>query len=380
MPRLLIPIESAAAETRVAASPETLKKFIALGCSVAVERGAGVSSGFLDETYASAGADLVAPGEAQAWGQADVLLCVQSPSPASLSRLRRGALVVGMLSPYGNPELTEALKGCGLSAMALELLPRISRAQSADVLSSQANIAGYKAVLLGAAALDRYFPMLMTAAGTVQPARVVVLGAGVAGLQAVATARRLGAVVYVSDIRPAVKEQVESLGARFIDPPEMDEKPAESGGYAKQASDAFLAAQRQQLSDQLAQADVAICTAQVPGKRAPRLISEDMLDRMRPGSVVVDLAVAQGGNCADTVPSQTVNRKGVKLIGANELPCSVPNHASSLYARNLLALLQPTLKDGQLTLDTEDELIAGCLIAHDGSIRRGDVLTPGGSN
>jgi NAD(P) transhydrogenase subunit alpha len=261
--------------------------------------------------------------------------------------------------------------------MALELLPRISRAQSADVLSSQANIAGYKAVLLGAAALDRYFPMLMTAAGTVQPARVVVLGAGVAGLQAVATARRLGAVVYVSDIRPAVKEQVESLGARFIDPPEMDDKPAESGGYAKQASDAFLAAQRQQLSDQLAQADVAICTAQVPGKRAPRLISEDMLDRMRPGSVVVDLAVAQGGNCADTVPSQAVNRKGVKLIGANELPCSVPNHASSLYARNLLALLQPTLQDGQLTLDIEDELIAGCLIAHDGSIRRGDVLTPG---
>jgi NAD(P) transhydrogenase subunit alpha len=339
-----------------------------------------MSSGFLDETYANFGADLVAPGEAQAWGQADILLCVQSPSPVSLSRLRRGALVVGMLSPYGNHELAEALKGCGLSAMALELLPRISRAQSADVLSSQANIAGYKAVLLGAAALDRYFPMLMTAAGTVQPARVVVLGAGVAGLQAVATARRLGAVVYVSDIRPAVKEQVESLGARFIDPPEMDDKPAESGGYAKQASDAFLAAQRQQLSDQLAQADVAICTAQVPGRRAPRLISEDMLDRMRPGSVVVDLAVAQGGNCADTVPSQTVNRKGVKLIGANELPCSVPNHASSLYARNLLALLQPTLKDGQLTLDTEDELIAGCLIAHDGSIRRGDVLTPGGSN
>ena len=377
MPRLLIPIESAAGETRVAASPETLKKFIALGCSVAVERGAGLSSGFLDETYASVGADLVAPGEAQAWGQADILLCVQSPSPASLGRLRRGALVVGMLSPYGNQELSQTLSGCGLSAMALELLPRISRAQSADVLSSQANIAGYKSVLLGAAALDRYFPMLMTAAGTVQPARIVVLGAGVAGLQAVATARRLGAVVYVSDIRPAVKEQVESLGARFIDPPEMDDKPAESGGYAKQASDAFLAAQRQQLSDQLAQADVAICTAQVPGRRAPRLISEDMLDRMRPGSVVVDLAVAQGGNCADTVPSQTVNRKGVKLIGANDLPCSVPNHASSLYARNLLALLQPTLQDGQLTLDTEDELIAGCLIAHDGSIRRSDVLTPG---
>ena len=282
--------------------------------------------------------------------------------------------MVGLLAPYANEELAASMARTGLSAMALELLPRISRAQSADALSSQANIAGYKSVLLASAALDRYFPMLMTAAGTVQPAKVVILGAGVAGLQAVATARRLGAVVYVSDIRPAVKEQVESLGARFIDPPELEDKPSESGGYAKQASDAFLAAQRQQLSDQLSEADVAICTAQVPGRRAPRLISEDMLDRMRPGAVVVDLAVAQGGNCADTVPGETVVRKGVKLIGGNDLPCSVPNHASALYARNLVALLEPTLKDGVLTLDTDDELIAGCLIAQDGTIRRGDVL------
>ena len=377
LPRLLIPVESIPGETRVAATPDTVKKFISLGCSVAVECGAGTPSGYLDEAYAEQGADLIEKGDTSAWGQADVLLCVQSPSAATLARLRQGALVVGLLSPYANEELTAALKRSGLSAMALELLPRISRAQSADALSSQANIAGYKSVLLASAALDRYFPMLMTAAGTVQPAKVVILGAGVAGLQAVATARRLGAVVYVSDIRPAVKEQVESLGARFIEPPEMEEKPSESGGYAKQASDAFLAAQRQQLSDQLAEADVAICTAQVPGRRAPRLISEDMLDRMRPGAVVVDLAVAQGGNCADTVPSQTVDRKGVKLIGGNDLPCSVPNHASALYARNLVALLEPTLKDGVLSLDPEDELIAGCLIAQDGTIRRGDVLTPG---
>ena len=377
LPRLLIPVETAAAETRVAASPETIKKFIGLGCSVAIEHGAGASAGFVDSAYQEAGAELVSVGDAQAWGQADLLLCVQTPGPQHLAKLRRGALVVGLLSPYSNQALVGALQNGGLSAMALELLPRISRAQSADALSSQANIAGYKAVLLGSAALDRYFPMLMTAAGTVQPAKVVILGAGVAGLQAVATARRLGAVVYVSDIRPAVKEQVESLGARFIEPPELDDKPSEAGGYAKQASEAFLAAQRQQLSDQLAEADVAICTAQVPGRQAPRLISEDMLDRMRPGSVVVDLAVAQGGNCADTKPSQTVDRKGVKLIGANDLPCTVPNHASALYARNLLALLEPTLKDGQLTLDTDDELIAGCLIALDGSIRRGDVLTPG---
>jgi NAD(P) transhydrogenase subunit alpha len=364
-------------ETRVAATPDTVKKFISLGCSVVVECGAGTPSGHLDEAYAAQGAELMELGDTSAWNQADVLLCVQTPSAATLARLRQGALVVGLLSPYANEELTAALKRSGLSAMALELLPRISRAQSADALSSQANIAGYKSVLLASAALDRYFPMLMTAAGTVQPAKVVILGAGVAGLQAVATARRLGAVVYVSDIRPAVKEQVESLGARFIEPPEMEEKPAESGGYAKQASDAFLAAQRQQLSDQLAEADVAICTAQVPGRRAPRLISEDMLDRMRPGAVVVDLAVAQGGNCADTVPGQTVDRKGVKLIGGNDLPCSVPNHASALYARNLVALLEPTLKDGVLSLDPEDELIAGCLIAQDGTIRRGDVLTPG---
>ena len=377
MPILLIPVETAAGETRVAASPETVKKFTALGCRVVLEKSAGQPSGYLDQAYADAGAELVPYGDSTAWSQADVLLCVQSPSTQALSQLRRGALVVGLLAPYANAELAADLQQAGLSAMALELLPRISRAQSADALSSQANIAGYKSVLLASAALDRYFPMLMTAAGTVQPARVVILGAGVAGLQAVATARRLGAVVYVSDIRPAVKEQVESLGARFIDPPEMDDKPAESGGYAKQASDAFLAAQRQQLSDQLAEADVAICTAQVPGRRAPRLISEDMLDRMRPGAVVVDLAVAQGGNCADTVASKTVDRNGVKLIGANDLPCTVPNHASAMYARNLLALLQPTLKDGQLTLDSEDELIAGCLISQDGTIRRGDVLTPG---
>ena len=377
LPRLLIPVETAAAETRVAASPETVKKFIGLGCSVAIERGAGASAGFVDSAYTEAGAELVSVADAQAWGQADLLLCVQTPAAQHLARLRRGALVVGLLSPYSNQALASSLQNCGLSAMALELLPRISRAQSADALSSQANIAGYKSVLLASAALDRYFPMLMTAAGTVQPAKVVILGAGVAGLQAVATARRLGAVVFVSDIRPAVKEQVESLGARFIEPPELEDKPSESGGYAKQASEAFLAAQRQQLSDQLAEADVAICTAQVPGRQAPRLISEDMLDRMRPGSVVVDLAVAQGGNCADTKPSQTVDRKGVKLVGANDLPCTVPNHASALYARNLLALLEPTLKDGQLSLDTDDELIAGCLIAQDGSIRRGDVLTPG---
>ena len=377
MPRLLIPVETSPGETRIAATPDTVKKFLSFGCSVSVERGAGMASGYLDHSYEDQGADLVSAADPDAWREADLVLCVQTPTSEALSRMKRGALLVGLLSPYSNESLKNSLTTVGLSAIALELLPRISRAQSADALSSQANIAGYKSVLLASSALDRYFPMLMTAAGTVQPARVVILGAGVAGLQAVATARRLGAVVYVSDIRPAVKEQVESLGARFIDPPEMDDKPAESGGYAKQASDAFLAAQRQQLSDQLAEADVAICTAQVPGRRAPRLISEDMLDRMRPGAVVVDLAVAQGGNCAGTVPGETVDRNGVKLIGGNDLPCTVPNHASALYARNLVALLEPVLKEGAVQLDTEDELIAGCLISHDGNLRRSDVLSPG---
>jgi NAD(P) transhydrogenase subunit alpha len=260
----------------------------------------------------------------------------------------------------------------------LELLPRISRAQSSDALSSQANIAGYKSVLLAASALDRYFPMLMTAAGTIQPSKVVVLGAGVAGLQAIATAKRLGAVVYVSDIREAVKEQVESLGARFIELPKINETPSESGGYAKQVSDEFLIAQRKELAKQLSEADVAICTAQVPGKRAPKLIDENMLDDMRPGSVVVDLAVLSGGNCACSKPGETIIRKGVKIVGASNLPCSIPNHASSLYSRNLLSLLKPMFKEGKFLIDNDDELISGSLISKDGVILKSEIIENGG--
>jgi NAD(P) transhydrogenase subunit alpha len=237
-------------------------------------------------------------------------------------------------------------------------------------------------VLLAAAALDRYVPMLMTAAGTIQPARALILGAGVAGLQALATARRLGAVVVVSDVRAAACEQVESLGGRFLAPPEQEPAPAEQGGYAQAASEAFLTAQREQLAEQLAQSDMVICTAQVPGRPAPRLISEEMLDRMRPGSVLVDLAVAQGGNCAGTVAGQTVLRKGVTLIGADALPSSVPHHASALYARNLAALLEHLMSLGEqaeaggmpLALELEDPIVAGCLVTHAGSCRRPDVV------
>jgi len=362
----------------VAATPETVRRLMGKGVSLRVQEGAGEAAGFRDADFLAVGAEL-AQADALSWEEADGVLCVQPPPAADLQRLRPGALLVGLLSPYGATHLTDTLNGRQASAIALELLPRISRAQSMDVLSSQANIAGYKAVLLAAAALDRYVPMLMTAAGTIQPSRVLVLGAGVAGLQALATAKRLGGVVYVSDVRAAAKEQVESLGGRFIDPPELEDKPAEEGGYAKAASEAFLAAQRQQLAEQLALADMVICTAQVPGRTAPRLISEAMLDGMRPGSVVVDLAVAQGGNCFGTVAGTTVERGGVQLIGADALPSSVPNHASALYARNVAALIEHLLGEEGLRLDPEDPILAGCLLTHAGACRRDDVVYPNGS-
>ena len=378
MVRFLVPREHSPGEKRVAATPETVRRLLGKGVSVQVQQGAGAAAGFRDDDFLAVGAEL-GPEEGLPWEEADGVLCVQAPPAESLQRLRPGALLVGLLSPYGASHLAETLNGREASAIALELLPRISRAQSMDVLSSQANIAGYKAVLLAAAALDRYVPMLMTAAGTIQPSRVLVLGAGVAGLQALATAKRLGGVVYVSDVRPAAKEQVESLGGRFIDPPELEDKPAEEGGYAKAASEAFLAAQRQQLADQLALADMVICTAQVPGRTAPRLISEQMLDGMRPGAVVVDLAVAQGGNCFGTVAGQTVERRGVQLIGADALPSSVPNHASALYARNVAALIEHLLADEGLRLDPEDPILDGCLLTHGGVCRREDVVYPNGS-
>jgi NAD(P) transhydrogenase subunit alpha len=376
--RFLVPREHSPGEKRVAATPETVRRLLGKGVSVQVQQGAGAAAGFRDDDFLAVGAEL-GPEEGLPWEEADGVLCVQAPPAESLQRLRPGALLVGLLSPYGASHLAETLNGREASAIALELLPRISRAQSMDVLSSQANIAGYKAVLLAAAALDRYVPMLMTAAGTIQPSRVLVLGAGVAGLQALATAKRLGGVVYVSDVRPAAKEQVESLGGRFIDPPELEDKPAEEGGYAKAASEAFLAAQRQQLADQLALADMVICTAQVPGRTAPRLISEEMLDGMRPGAVVVDLAVAQGGNCFGTVAGQTVERRGVQLIGADALPSSVPNHASALYARNVAALIEHLLAEEGLRLDPEDPILDGCLLTHGGVCRREDVVYPNGS-
>ncbi|CAE19606.1 putative nicotinamide nucleotide transhydrogenase, subunit alpha 1 (A1) [Prochlorococcus marinus subsp. pastoris str. CCMP1986] len=374
MTKILIPIETASGERRVSATPSAVKKLKGLGCEVFVESSAGELSGFNDTLYKESGGEIVSKSNINIWENADVIFCVQTPSESNLSKLKKGAILLGLLNPYANEKLQKTITSKKISALSMELLPRISRAQSSDVLSSQANIAGYKAVLLAASELDRYFPMLMTAAGTVQPAKVVVLGGGVAGLQAVATAKRLGAIVFVSDIRPAVKEQVESLGARFIELPEIDEKPGESGGYAKAVTPEFLSKQKATLTKYLSEADVAVCTAQVLGKKAPVLIDSHMIEKMRPGAVVIDLAVSQGGNCEGTKSNETIIRNGVKLIGAGELPSSVPYDASTLYAKNLTSLITPFIKDGVINLDKEDELISGCLLSNEGVILQNKVF------
>ena len=374
MTKILIPIETASGERRVSATPSAVKKLKGLGCEVFVESSAGELSGFNDTLYKESGGEIVSKSNINIWENADVVFCVQPPSESNLSKLKKGAILLGLLNPYANEKLQKTITSKKISALSMELLPRISRAQSSDVLSSQANIAGYKAVLLAASELDRYFPMLMTAAGTVQPAKVVVLGGGVAGLQAVATAKRLGAIVFVSDIRPAVKEQVESLGARFIELPEIDEKPGESGGYAKAVTPEFLSKQKATLTKYLSEADVAVCTAQVLGKKAPVLIDSHMIEKMRPGAVVIDLAVSQGGNCEGTKSNETIISNGVKLIGAGELPSSVPYDASTLYAKNLTSLITPFIKDGVINLDKEDELISGCLLSNEGVILQNKVF------
>ena len=374
MTKILIPIETASGERRVSATPSAVKKLKGLGCEVFVESSAGKLSGFNDTLYKESGGEIVGESNTDIWEEADIVFCVQIPTESNLGKLKKGVILLGLLNPYSNEKLQKTIISKKISALSMELLPRISRAQSSDVLSSQANIAGYKAVLLAASELDRYFPMLMTAAGTVQPAKVVVLGGGVAGLQAVATAKRLGAIVFVSDIRPAVKEQVESLGARFIELPEIDEKPGESGGYAKAVTPEFLSKQKATLTKYLSEADVAVCTAQVLGKKAPVLIDSHMIEKMRPGAVVIDLAVSQGGNCEGTKSNETIIRNGVKLIGAGELPSSVPYDASTLYAKNLTSLITPFIKDGVINLDKEDELISGCLLSNEGVILQNKVF------
>ena len=369
--QLGIPKESLPGETRVAATPETVKKFVTQGHQVTVAEGAGHGANFPDDAYVAAGASMVS--QQQALG-ADMVLKVRIPSAEEAALMKRGAVLIGMLNPFDRAGL-DRLAAAGLTAFAMEAAPRTTRAQSMDVLSSQANLAGYKAVVLAADAYPRIFPMLMTAAGTVKAARMVILGAGVAGLQAIATAKRLGAVVEASDVRPAVKEQIESLGAKFIDVPfETDEEREIAqgvGGYARPMPEAWMKRQSAEVAKRVALADIVISTALIPGRKAPTLITEDMVKSMKPGSVIVDMAVEQGGNCPLSELGQTVVRHGVIIVGQPNLAALVPTDASALYARNLLDFMKLIItKEGGLNIPADDDIVTATLVTRDGAVLR----------
>jgi NAD(P) transhydrogenase subunit alpha len=358
--------QSAGDERRVALTPAVVKKLVGDGHAVTVEAGAGAGAMLPDDVFRAAGATVVDHADVS---QADLVLVVHAPEAARVAAMKRDAVLVGLLRPFESPELIRATRDAGVSAMALELLPRISRAQPIDALSSQANLAGYKAVLLAAEQSAKVFPMMMTAAGTLQPAKVFVIGVGVAGLQAIATAKRLGAVVSAYDVRPAVKEQVLSVGARFVELPLDTSTAADAGGYAKAQSDEQQRKQQELMAKTVADSDVVITTALIPGKPAPKLVSADAVKRMAPGSVIVDLAAERGGNCELTVPGQTVTVHDVRIIGHLNYPSLVPQHASAMYANNLQKLLALIVqKDGSLKLDTSDEVIAGLLVTHGGQV------------
>jgi len=360
--------ETAPGERRVALVPDAVAKLRPAGIEVLVERGAGQGAWLTDAAYADAGAAIV--GTAELFASAEVILTVTKPSPAMVGRLSKGQAIIGMLAPLTDPELAASLAARGVTAISLDGLPRtLSRAQPMDALSSQSNVAGYKAALVAAAAFGRFFPLLITAAGTAPPARVLVLGAGVAGLQAIGTARRLGAVVSGYDVRPAAKGEVESLGATFIELTSVGSAAGE-GGYARELTPEERAAQQEELAGHIARHDVVITTAQVPGRRPPLLVTEDTLRAMTPGSVIVDMgASALGGNVAGSRPGETiVTGNGVRIIGADNLPATVPTAASSAYSRNISALLLHMTADGALAIDTSDDIQAGVVIAHDGKV------------
>ena len=366
-----VPAETTLGETRVAVTPETAKKLKAQGHVVRIQSGAGVAASAPDEAYTAVGAEIT--DAAGALG-ADLVLKVRNLFDNEVPLVKPGTTVVGMLNPFDAAGL-QRLASAGLTGFALEAAPRTTRAQSMDVLSSQANIAGYKAVMIAADKYQRFFPMLMTAAGTVKAARVVILGVGVAGLQAIATAKRLGAVIEASDVRPSVKEQVESLGAKFIDvsydTPEEKEAAQGVGGYAKPMPQSWLDRQKQEVAKRVAQADIVITTALIPGRAAPVLVTEDMVKSMKPGSVIVDLAAPQGGNCPLTMPGQTVVRHGVTLVGETNLAALVAADASALYARNVLDFLKLIItKEGALNIDLSDDIVAACLVSKDGEVKR----------
>jgi NAD(P) transhydrogenase subunit alpha len=369
--RIGIPSETRAGETRVAATPETVKKLVAAKHAVIVQAGAGLASSIPDEAYVAAGAQV--SSAADAFG-AELVLKVRAPSPEERARMAPGTVLVGMLNPFDTDQAA-ALAAAGLTAFALEAAPRITRAQSMDVLSSQANIAGYKAVMLAANTYQRFMPMLMTAAGTVKAARVLIMGVGVAGLQAIATAKRLGAVIEASDVRPPVKEQVESLGAKFLDVPYLTEEERDIaqgvGGYARPMPPAWLARQADLVHDRAKQADIIITTALIPGRKAPVLIGEETVKAMKPGAVIVDMAIEQGGNCPLSELGKTVTKHGVHIIGEPNLACLVAADASALYARNVLDFLKLIIdQEGKLAIPRDDEIIAATLLCHGGATLR----------
>ncbi|MGQ4273508.1 Re/Si-specific NAD(P)(+) transhydrogenase subunit alpha [Terrihabitans sp. B22-R8] len=366
--RIAVLAETDAQEGRVSATPETVKKLKAMGGEVAVEAGAGLRSGIRDSDFEAAGATIV-PSTAKAATGADVVLSVRRPTVEKLTGINPGAIVLAAADPYGNEAELAKVAETKASLVAMELVPRITRAQVMDILSSQANLAGYRAVVDAVAEYGRVFPMMMTAAGTVPAARVFVMGAGVAGLQAVATARRLGAIVTATDVRPASKEQVESLGAKFIAVEDEEFRQAETaGGYAKEMSAEYRAKQAELVASHIAKQDVVITTALIPGRPAPKLVTAAMVDSMKPGSVLVDLAVERGGNVEGVKPGEVVERNGVKIVGHVNMAGRLAASASGLYAKNLLAFLDLVIKDGQLAVNWDDEIIKASLLTRDGAV------------
>ncbi len=366
--KLVVIRETRDAEKRVAASPDTVKKLVGLGFTVAIEKGAGVAASVLDKDFEEAGAT-IAEGFEAALDGADVILSVQGLEAEQASFVKSGAIQLAVLNPFKDGERLAAYAKADLTSFAMEFIPRITRAQSMDVLSSQSNLAGYKAVLDAAGHYGRGMPMMMTAAGTVAPAKVMIMGAGVAGLQAIATAKRLGAVVSATDVRMAAKEQVESLGGKFVMVEDEETAAAEtSGGYAKEMSDEYKAKQAALIAETLAKQDIAITTALIPGRPAPMLITADMVKTMKPGSVIVDLAVEAGGNCEVSKPGEIVEYEGVFVIGHLNVPSRLAADASTLYAKNLLNFITPHVKEGALDIDWEDEIIAETLVTKDGAI------------
>ncbi len=365
--------ESLSGERRVAVVPNSVPALVKLGLEVLVERGAGSEAGFPDAEYEKQGATLVASRQ-ELVGKADLLLQVRTPGAnpqhgrAEADMLRQGQVVVGLADPLGTPDAAAVLAAQGVVIFSLELVPRITRAQSMDVLSSQATVAGYKAVLIGAAAMPRMCPMMMTAAGTIAPAKVFVVGAGVAGLQAIASARRLGAKVEAYDVRPAVKEQINSLGAKFVELPLETGASEDKGGYAKAQDETFYKRQREMMLKVVGASDLVITTAAIPGKKSPVLITEEMVKAMAPGSVIVDLAAERGGNCELTKADQTIVAHGVTIMGPTNLPATVPYHASQMYSRNIVTFVQHLVKNGQLSFDMEDEITRETLVTRNGQV------------